>query len=335
MEKSHIQKIQSPLVSICCLAYNQENYIAKTLDGFVSQQTTFPFEVLVHDDASTDGTANIIMEYASKYPFIKPIIQKENQYSKQVSVQKTFNYPRVKGKYIAYCEGDDYWSDPNKLQKQFNILESNSDISICLHKTMKITKEGRLTNKYFPPFEMSSKRFTIEDYLKSELQEGNWTFQLSSFMVRKDVIDLLVSGTVPFTKAFSVGDFPLIILALTKGDGYYINEDMSHYRVMAGGVMSKLKNSKNINFKINVTNSFIEGYKLLDEYTENKYHTIINHAIKRCEFSNHITLENFDILTTPKYMEIYSKISILKKIAIQIGKISPKLLSIFRSIIKE
>lgn len=330
-----MENCEKPLVSICCLAYNQEQYIEKTLEGFVTQKTNFPFEVLVHDDASKDRTSEIIMEYASKYPFIKPIIQKENQYSKNVSVQKTFNYPRALGKYIAYCEGDDYWNDSNKLQKQVDILEKDESLSICLHKTLKITKEGNSMNEYFPPFEMSSQTFTLEDYLRSELKEGNWTYQLSSFMIRKDVIDLLVSGNVLFTKAFNVGDFPLIVLALTEGNGYYIDEEMSHYRVMAGGVMTKLKNAKNVDFKVNVTNTFINGYKLIDEYTEYKYHEIIDHAIKRCEFSNNITLENFKVLTTSKYKLIYEEISTAKKIAIQIGKISPKLLSIIRKIIKE
>lgn len=115
---------QVPLVSICCLSYNHVSYIRQCLDGFIMQKTDFPFEVLLHDDASTDGTVDIIKEYENKYPsIIKPIYQTENQHSKGVKISATFNYPRAQGKYIAMCEGDDYWLDPLKLQKQVDFLE--------------------------------------------------------------------------------------------------------------------------------------------------------------------------------------------------------------------
>lgn len=121
------ETINTPLVSIICNTYNHENYIRQCLDGFIMQQTSFPVEILVHDDASTDGTANIVREYEQKYPdLIKPIYQRENQYSKGVKVSLTYQYPRARGKYIALCEGDDYWTDPLKLQKQVDILNKQN-----------------------------------------------------------------------------------------------------------------------------------------------------------------------------------------------------------------
>jgi len=123
--------MQKPFVSICCLAYNHEPYIRDCLDGFMIQQTNFDFEVLIHDDASTDKTAEIIREYEKKYPdIIKPIYQTENQYSKRVGITRVFQFPRARGKYIAMCEGDDYWTDPLKLQKQVDFLESNPDYGL-------------------------------------------------------------------------------------------------------------------------------------------------------------------------------------------------------------
>lgn len=122
-----------PLVSICCITYNHEPYIVQTLDGFLMQKTSFPFEILIHDDASTDRTADIIREYEKKFPkIIKPIYQKENQYSKgNRDILASFVYPRAKGKYIALCEGDDYWIDENKLQMQVNFLENNPEYGMC------------------------------------------------------------------------------------------------------------------------------------------------------------------------------------------------------------
>ena len=122
-----------PLVSIRCLVYNHEPFLRQCLDGFVMQQTTFPFEAIVHDDASTDGSAAIIREYAERYPdIIKPIYETENQYSKGdgslARVMDAAIHPNVK--YIALCEGDDYWTDPHKLQVQVDIMEADESIGL-------------------------------------------------------------------------------------------------------------------------------------------------------------------------------------------------------------
>ena len=122
---------QAPLVSILCATYNQKDFIAQTIEGFLMQKVSFPIEIIIHDDASTDGTAEIVKEYAAKHPdIIKPILQTENQHSKRNPIWKNFIYPAAKGKYYADCEGDDYWTDPNKLQRQVDFLESHTDYSL-------------------------------------------------------------------------------------------------------------------------------------------------------------------------------------------------------------
>lgn len=124
--------MNTPLVSISCITYNHAPYIRQCLNGFLMQECDFDFEVLIHDDASTDGTSEIIREYQEKYPnIIKPIIQTENQWSKGVrGINIKFNFSRAKGKYIAMCEGDDYWTDPLKLQKQVDFLEENAEYGL-------------------------------------------------------------------------------------------------------------------------------------------------------------------------------------------------------------
>ena len=113
------------MVSICCITYNQEKFIRQALDGFLMQKTNFKYEIIIHDDASTDNTANIILEYEKKYPdIIKPIYQTENQYSKGKK-PTLITYKAAQGKYIALCEGDDYWIDENKLQLQVDYMEKN------------------------------------------------------------------------------------------------------------------------------------------------------------------------------------------------------------------
>ena len=119
------------MVSICCITYNHEPYIRQCLEGFVMQKTNFRFEAIVHDDASTDGTAAIVREYAEKYPdIIKAIIETENQYSKGDGSLGRIMGAACKGKYIALCEGDDYWVDPLKLQKQVDFLEFQPDFGM-------------------------------------------------------------------------------------------------------------------------------------------------------------------------------------------------------------
>lgn len=139
------------MVSVCCLAYNHEKYIRQTLEGFVSQKTDFKFEVIVHDDASTDKTESIIEEFGQKYPdIIKPIFQVENQYSKGVKILDAYIYPRCNGRYLCYCEGDDYWCDKDKLQKQFDVLEEHPECSICVHKAQCINEDGSINEGVIP-----------------------------------------------------------------------------------------------------------------------------------------------------------------------------------------
>ncbi|TDV63490.1 glycosyltransferase family A protein [Pseudomonas sp. LP_7_YM] len=132
-----------PLVSIVCPAYNQEAYIAQTLEGFLMQQTTFAFEILVNDDASTDDTARIIADYVKRYPtLIRPFYQQTNQYSQgHPPVPRLFG--KARGRYIAYCEADDYWTDPRKLQIQVEFLESHPDYVLTYHDAIPFDTKGQ------------------------------------------------------------------------------------------------------------------------------------------------------------------------------------------------
>ena len=125
----------NPLITVFCITYNHVKYIRVCLDGFVMQKTNFRFVAIIHDDASTDGTASIIREYAEKYPdIIQPIYETENQYSKQDGSIKRIMQEAINAtgcKYVAICEGDDYWTDPYKLQKQVDFLEGHPNVGLC------------------------------------------------------------------------------------------------------------------------------------------------------------------------------------------------------------
>ncbi|MFZ4672008.1 MAG: glycosyltransferase family 2 protein [Flavobacterium sp.] len=214
-------------VSICCQAYNHEHYIRQCLDGFMLQKCDFIFEVLIHDDASKDKTASIIKEYETKYPgIVKPIYQSENQFSKGVKPTFAFNIPRVKGQYIAMCEGDDYWIDPLKLQKQVDFLEQNKEYSLCFHDANFL-----YTNKSIKKF---SQKYSFlqsrSDYTRKDLFKYKWFIPTASVVFRNQSMDLSY-----FRNIYS-GDSTLYLLLSKIGKFKYLSDCMSVYRITNQGV---------------------------------------------------------------------------------------------------
>ena len=137
------------VVSICCISFNHQDYIAQTIKSFLMQRTNYPFEILIYDDASTDNTQAIIRDYAQRYPrLIKPIFQTENMFSKGVRPNPTFNFTRAKGRYIAICEGDDYWTDPTKLQQQLEFLERHQDYVITYTRCQAFDENGIIEKEF-------------------------------------------------------------------------------------------------------------------------------------------------------------------------------------------
>ena len=132
------------LVSISCITFNHASFLRQCLDSFLMQKTNFEFEIVINDDCSTDGTIEILNEYKNKYPKkINLQIQKENQWSQGVrGITARFNLPRCTGKYVALCEGDDYWTDENKLQKQVDILENDDTIVLVGHDAIVINENN-------------------------------------------------------------------------------------------------------------------------------------------------------------------------------------------------
>lgn len=222
-------KNNCPLVSISCITFNHAPYIRQCLDGFMMQQTNFPFEVLIHDDASTDGTTEIIREYAEKYPdIIKPLYEEENQWVKGRRGSAVFNFPRAKGKYIALCEGDDYWTDPLKLQKQVDFLEANPDFVMCSHRFKQyMQKEDIYKDDWYGEVPNGI------TYDLNSLIQGFWFHTPLTVMFRRDSLCLAEYEKYPNSK-----DATLFFHLLQKGRGFMIPEFMGMYRVHSGGVWS-------------------------------------------------------------------------------------------------
>lgn len=216
------------LVAINCCVYNHELYLRDCLQGFVMQKTDFPFVAIVHDDASTDNSAAIIREYAEKYPnIIKPIYETENQFSKaDGSLGRVINraIEATGAKYIAMCEGDDYWIDPLKLQKQVDFMEANNNYSICFHKAKTlIHSTGELKEE-----------FIVKDmpYTSSivDLAEGNYIHMPTVLYRKYPDVDDKFQRCLPCLPS----DYALWMLLAEKGLIYKINESMAVYRCGSG-----------------------------------------------------------------------------------------------------
>lgn len=192
--------MSTPLVTIRCLVYNHEPYLRQCLDGFVMQKTNFPFEAIVHDDASTDRSAEIIREYAKKYPdIIKPIFETENQYSKRDGSIGRIMREHTKGKYVAICEGDDYWIDPLKLQKQVDFMENNPDYGlVCTDVDFYYQTKGKLFKAFFENKKYPIK-YTYEDFLIK-----GWYLAPCTWLLKNELLKSAPLG-------FVVGDLPILL----------------------------------------------------------------------------------------------------------------------------
>lgn len=270
-------------VSIYCAVYNHEKYLRTCLDGFVMQTTTFPFEVIVHDDASTDHSADIIREYAEKYPNIfRPIYQTVNQYSQKVVIFDTFVFPLVRGKYMACCEGDDYWCDENKLQLQYDIMEKNLDCHLCVHKVQGITEAGEILKNTFPNYSICEGIMSANEFMPHVL--NGYVFQTSSYFRRTEDVRMYINNKPDFAKAADVGDVPALLYYGNLGETYYINRTMSCYRMQSIGSWNE-RVLKNTDLNIKHCDSMIRMYELFNLYSEHKYNSFVSQAIKRREFN--------------------------------------------------
>lgn len=219
---------EAPLVSIRCLVYNHEPYLRQCLDGFVMQQTTFPFEAIIHDDASTDGSAAIIREYAEKYPdIIKPIYETDNQYSKHDgSLARIMDAAMHPGsKYVASCEGDDYWTDPNKLQMQVDVMEADEQIGL-------VHTFARVFDQHLESFKDKLWGWPINSF-EDELIANRPVTLTTCY--RKELLfnaKLFFRDNRNQHKPWKMGDYPLWLYMSYHAKTYFIDKPTGVYRLL-------------------------------------------------------------------------------------------------------
>ena len=266
-----------PLVSIICITYNHENFIRQAIDGFLIQNTSFQIEIIIHDDASTDNTQAIVKEYELKYPgLFNNIYQTENQYSKNdLHLWGDITFPLAKGKYIAMCEGDDYWTDPNNLQRQIDFLEENESFVMSFHGANLKAQNGEILKNNYTATEFRNNNVKLEDIM-------NVHFIATSSIVFKR--NILANDDLRFIES---GDIWLLLLLRIRGEFYYLNEICSVYRIHTGGIsQSHIGNKKML--------SMIHLLGLFNNFTRFEFHNLIQHAQLK-------SIKNFYEIS-PKYL---------------------------------
>lgn len=267
--------VKNPLLTIFCVTFNHANYICDCFEGFLAQKTDFDYKIVVFDDASNDGTTDIVREYCEKHPTLfQAFIAKENIYKNpfREKILSVLKLEYVIGKYVAGCEGDDYWIDENKLQKQVDYMEKHPECILCTHNCVwynckdsiqKICNEG-----------LSSGRIEAEDIIlqKNVIQTASFFYRRELLLKRMNFFDC------------SVGDYSILLCALTCGYIYYDSSVMSVYRYETEGSWSKKMNSviNNGSFIVNTNLGIVDFLYNYNEYTNGKYKKVIIRKIWSC-----------------------------------------------------
>ncbi|MDO4962077.1 MAG: glycosyltransferase [Eubacteriales bacterium] len=276
------KKSIEPLVSISCITFNHGPYLRQALDSFVNQKTSFPIEILVHDDCSTDDTVSILREYEEKYPDIMRVMyEEENQYSKGISnISGVFNFPRARGKYIAMCEGDDFWSDMEKLEKQAMYMEAHPECALCCHAAGIVAMDGAFrTGSELKPFAGTRVLSAEEVISKKE------NIPTASLMFRAEHAKTLPQWYFDCP----VGDIPLQLYMISKGNAYYFDEVMSMYRMGREGSWGDSMDAEKAKaVAVKKWEQHFEAmkklYEAFDEDNGGRFRTAVNEAVARSRF---------------------------------------------------
>jgi glycosyltransferase involved in cell wall biosynthesis len=293
-------------VTVYCITYNHVDLIAKALDGFIMQKTNFKYEVLIHDDCSTDGTTEILKRYETKYPeLLRIVYEKENQYSKGTRISSIMQ-PLIRGDYVARCEGDDYWTDPDKLQKQFDFMEAHKEVALSVHSAI---EHNLITGKKYkiPSEQKESKAVPIEDIIAY----GGGHFPTCSFMYNRKMFQL------DYDKWGDgiCGDHRIILQAALSGKQvYYIDDCMAVHTYLYKGSWSQ-RHESNLELMKEFRKKAINSMINFNEDTNYKYNEAVQKYIKKIKFLLEVVLEdNPKLLFDDYYKEIYKAMPLFTKV---------------------
>lgn len=304
-------------ITVVIMTYNHRYYIKQALDSILSQKIDVDFDILIHDDCSDDGTYQILLDYQNKHPQkIRIIRQESRKFIIEGFNMMIFNHvvPYINSKYVAYCDGDDYWCDDLKLKKQFEFMKTHPEYSMCFHCAYQLRSNNDLSSKWFIKDEGD-----IE--LKDIISENSGIpIATSSIFVRSEVFKYFSD----WRKAYSVEDLPLYITAALDGKIHRFSDIMCVYRQFSIGSWSS-QNKSNVNRLITHQENLIKGAKLFDEQTNYKYHDLVNNHIEGCEFRLAQIKRDFKSIFSKKNKRFVKQLSRREKISLKLQYRLPSL----------
>ena len=317
------------MVSISCITYNHEKYIAQAIEGFLMQKTDFAFEILIHDDASTDRTQAIIKEYEARFPdILKPIYQTENQHSKGMGVGR-FNRERVKGKYIALCEGDDYWVDPLKLQKQVDYMENHPKCTLCFTNGI-VIEDGKPKKKKVIPWLDENREY----YFRKNRIYNPGEIQLLGYIPTASLIypAFLNKKRPEFMSTAIVGDNALKLFATANGYAYFIDEPTCVYRFkVPDSATTKWKESSKEE-TIKRIDGFIKLIDDFDKYTNYRYEDNFKLAKLTWEVSKLRLLGDYKAIKDKRFKSYFRLLSLKNRFKYHLICYFPKSFSLLKDV---
>lgn len=270
-------------VTIWCITYNHVKYIRQTLEGFLMQKTSFHYEIFIHDDASTDGTTQILKEYEEKYPGLFVVFYEEkNRYYSGIDYQTEYLLPKMNGKYVAFCEGDDYWCSENKLQLQFDYMETHKECFLCTHDVEMISENGEGYLGTIPPQKtfLEDQIIASDQMARSYLCEGLY-FHTSSYFLKAELLRCEIYKSWLSRLSGWTGDACILHSAMANGDIGYIHATMSKRRMDVPGSWTDRSSMLTLKEQYyaawNLTNTEIA----FDELTKYRWHDYVAQMVMK------------------------------------------------------
>ncbi len=306
----------TPLVTVIIPTHDHAPFLSCAIDSVLAQQTTFPFDILLHDDASTDGTADIAKDYAARYPEkIRLIAQTVNQYQTDKKIQTHILYPRITAKYTAICDGDDLWTNEHKLQLQVDYLESHPDCTLCICGADKIDVNDRVIGAAAPYGEDCVVR--MEDMIRA-----GGEFCSSNTIVAPTK---LLNTQPDFCELTEVEDIPVHMWCAVNGYAWYMARHMAAYRYAVPGSWSVRQNAARQETQVQTCRGVIGLLQGFDDYTKGKYHASFADAILYQEFKIKCFEHDLKALRRPSYRAFYRELSGKRRVRLWLERYFPAL----------
>lgn len=314
-------------ISVILMTYNQKDYIEKAIDSVLCQKTNVDYDILIHDDCSDDGTYEIILNKQKEYPNkIKIIKEESRRFLIDGFNMMIYKYvvPHVDSKYIAYLDGDDYWCDENKLQKQYDFMESNKDYSMCFHCAYQLKNDNDFSSKWFIDEEGD---IDMSDLINDK---PGIKIATSSIFLKSEVF----KDFSEWRKKYPVEDVPLYMTAILYGKVHRLKDIMCVYRQFASGSWSS-QNRDDSNRKIKHLKDLTSATIEFDEQTNYKYHELVIKQIEGCDFRIAYIKKDFKKIFSKQNKRFINRLNIKERMIMLLEYKMPKAYNFLKKVKKD